>query len=79
MTVAAFRLSDFYVLISDTPFTSDSLSSNLSNPDVDSFYYGPIAGDPTRIDINGNGRYVRVQLVGNTNPLSLAEVEVVGR
>ena len=74
-----FRLSDFYVLISDTPFTSDSLSSNLSNPDVDSFYYGPIAGDPTRIDINGNGRYVRVQLVGNTNPLSLAEVEVFGR
>ena len=50
-----FRLSDFYVLISDTPFTSDSLSSNLSNPDVDSFYYGPIADDPTRIDINGNG------------------------
>ena len=73
-----FRLSDFYVLISDTPFTSDSLNSNLSNPNVDNFYYGPIAGDPTRIDINGSGRYVRVQLAGSTNPLSLAEVEVFG-
>ena len=70
------RLSDFYVLISDTPFTSNSLSNNLSNPNVDSFYFGPTAGDPTRININGNGRYVRVQLAGNTNPLSLAEVEV---
>ena len=73
-----FRLSDFYVLVSDTPFTSNSLSSNLSNPNVDNFYYGPIAGDPTRIDINGSGRYVRVQLAGTTNPLSLAEVEVFG-
>ena len=72
-----FRLSDFYVLISDTPFTSDSLSNNLSNPNVDSFHFGPTAGDPTRIDINANGRYVRVQLAG-TNPLSLAEVEVFG-
>ena len=67
------RLSDFYVLISDTPFTSGSLSSNLSNANVDSFYFGPTAGSPSRIDINGNGRYVRVQLAG-TNPLSLTEV-----
>jgi len=72
-----FRLSEFYVLISDTPFASDSLGSSLSNPNVDSFYYSPTAGDPTSIDINGNGRYVRVQLAGN-NPLSLAEVEVFG-
>ena len=71
------RLSDFYVLISDTPFTSDSLSGNLSNANVDSFYFGPTAGSPSRIDINGNGRYIRVQLAG-TNPLSLTEVEVFG-
>ena len=44
---------------------------------MDSFYFGPTAGSPTSIDINGNGRYVRVQLAG-TNPLSLAEVQVFG-
>ena len=47
-----FRLSDFYVLVSDTPFTTNSLSSNLSNSNVDSFHFGPTAGDPTRININ---------------------------
>ena len=70
-------MSEFYVLVSDTPFTSNSLSQNLANANVDSFYFGATAGSPTRVDINGNGRYVRVQHAG-TNPLSLAEVEVFG-
>ena len=72
-----FRLSDFYVLISDTPVSYTRLTMPPSNPNVDSFYFGPTAGDPTRIDIDTNGRYVRVQLAG-TNPLSLTEVEVFG-
>ena len=71
------RLSEFYVLVSDTPFTSDSLSQNLANANVDNIYFGATAGSPTSVDINGNGRYVRIQLAG-TNPLSLAEVEVFG-
>ena len=71
------RLSDFHVLVSETPFTTNDLNSNLANNAVNSFYNGSTAGSPTRIDINANGRYVRVQLAGS-NPLSLAEVEVFG-
>ncbi|MCX2842003.1 discoidin domain-containing protein [Microbulbifer thermotolerans] len=71
------RLSNFYVLVSDKPFSSNDLNVLLAQDDVASYYYGSTAGSPTSIDINRSGRYVRVQLAGS-NPLSLAEVEVYG-
>ncbi|HYN83648.1 MAG TPA: discoidin domain-containing protein [Pyrinomonadaceae bacterium] len=71
------RLADFHVLVSDTPFTSSSLSATLLQPGVASFRTTGQAGRPTTINVNRTGRYVRVQLAG-TNYLSLAEVEVLG-
>jgi len=69
------RLSDFYVLVSETPFTSNDLNENINRPGVASFHAPTQAGSPTNIPIGRRGRYVRIQLVG-TNYLSLAEVEV---
>lgn len=71
------HLSNFYVLISDTPFDSDSLDELLGNPDIGQWYYGPVVDSRAEIAIADTGRYVRVQLV-DTNPLSIAELQVMG-
>jgi alpha-L-fucosidase len=70
------RLSDYYVLVSDHPFTSDSLAATLADPGVTAFHEQGTAGRPTSFPMSLNARYVRVQLKG-TAPLSLAEVEVL--
>ncbi len=72
------RLSDFYVLVSDHPFTSDSLAATLAEPGVTAYHEQGTAGRPTRIPTTASGRYVRVQLKGNA-PLTIAEVEVLRR
>ncbi|SDU75777.1 glycosyl hydrolase family 95 catalytic domain-containing protein [Jiangella alkaliphila] len=73
----ADRLTNFYVLVSDTPFTSGSLSETLAQPGVWSYHTAGQGGTPTPVDVGRTGRYVRVQLAGNT-ALSLAEVQVFG-
>jgi hypothetical protein len=70
------RLSDYYVLVSDHPFTSDSLAASLADPGVTAFHEQGTAGRPSSFPAAVTGRYVRVQLKGNA-PLSLAEVEVL--
>ncbi|MEV0808957.1 glycoside hydrolase N-terminal domain-containing protein [Micromonospora sp. NPDC050200] len=70
------RLSDFYVLVSDSPFTSTSLEATLQQPGVHAFRYAGTAGTPTHINVGKSGRYVRVQLTSASNYLSLAEVQV---
>lgn len=71
------RLSNFYVLVSDTPFTSTDLNAALTQPGVSSYYVGGLSGSSATVAIGRSGRYVRVQLAG-TNYLSLAEVQVIG-
>lgn len=71
------RLSNFYVFVSDSPFTSENLNAIKSQPGVWNYYQGGAAGRTTSVSVNRSGRYVRVQLEG-TNYLSLAEVEVYG-
>jgi alpha-L-fucosidase len=72
------RLSDYYVLVSDHPFTSDSLAATLAEPGTTAYHEQAIAGRPTRIPTTASGRYVRVQLKGNA-PLTIAEAEVLRR
>ena len=69
------RLSNFYVLVSDAPFTSTDLTTALNQAGVSGFQVSGTAGRPGTISVNRSGRYVRVQLVG-TDFLNLAEVEV---
>ncbi len=71
------RLSDFYVLVSETGFDSTDLAQSIAQPGVASYYYAsPVDGSMT-VDVGLMGRYVRVQLAGTSNVLSLAEVEVM--
>ena len=73
----AERMSNFYVLVSDTPFTTTDLSQTLSQPGVSGYYTAGAAGRPTSVAVNRTGRYVRVQLTG-ANYLHIPEVEVWG-
>ena len=73
-----FRLSDFYVLVSESPFQTGDLDSNLNDSSVWShFHAGELDNVMLTVPVDVRGRYVRVQLQG-TNPLSLAEVIVSG-
>ena len=69
------RLSNFYVLVSDVPFTSTDLTTARNQAGVGSYLISGTGGRPSIVNANRSGRYVRVQLVG-TEFLSLAEVEV---
>ena len=71
------RLSDFYVLVSETAFESTDLDESISQLGVTSYYYGPAVDESTTFDIELDARYVRVQLASSDSPLSLAEVEVM--
>lgn len=71
------RLSKFYVLVSDSPMTSNNLQAVLSQPGVWNKYFEGAAATPSEISVNRSGQYIRIQLSG-TNYLSLAEVEVLG-
>jgi Carbohydrate esterase, sialic acid-specific acetylesterase/Chitobiase/beta-hexosaminidase C-terminal domain/F5/8 type C domain/Secretion system C-terminal sorting domain len=73
------RLSDFYVLISDVPFTSTALTTTLAQAGVKSYFFSGAAGVQTDIAFGVTGRYVRVQLKTTTASfLHLAEVQVMG-
>jgi hypothetical protein len=71
------RVSDFYVLVSDSPFLSNDLAATRGQVGVSAYHVAGQAGTPTSVPVNRSGRYVRVQLTG-TNYLSLAEVQVWG-
>jgi hypothetical protein len=67
---------NFYVFVSDNPFTSTDLNTTLAQSGVSSYYYGPYA-NPGVIAVNRTGRYVRVQLAGSQY-LVMGEVQVWG-
>ncbi len=71
----AEHTSNFYVLVSDVPFTSTDLSTTINQAGVSNYYTQGSAGRPTVVAVNRSGRYVRVQCADN-NYLILAEVEV---
>ncbi|MFE7330083.1 beta-N-acetylglucosaminidase domain-containing protein [Streptomyces sp. NPDC057565] len=75
----ADRTKDYYVLVSDQPF-SGTLPEQLGTPGVWSHHETGQAAGPTTIETNTRGRYVRVWLASKTPvELNMAEVEVLGR
>jgi len=68
-------LSNFYVFVSDQPFTSTDVTTTLNQSGVWNYYNSGQAGTLTSIPVNRTGRYIRVQLAG-VERLSLAEVQV---
>ena len=74
---ASERLANFYVLISESPFTSQGLTETLDQVGVSEFYHSGRAARETDFAINRRARYMRIQLSGR-NYLQLAEVEIMG-
>jgi len=72
------RLSNFYVFLSDIPFTSTDIEETLNDPNVWSFHHEGTVEEFLKVAVNAAGRYIRVQL-GGTGVLSLAEVVVYGQ
>ena len=71
------RLSNVEVFVSNFPFESTDLQTTRDQAGVDRFVVDGEVGRPSRIEVNRQARYVRVQLEGTTY-LSLAEVQVFG-
>lgn len=72
------RLSDFYVFVSETPFSSDNLNATLNDPAVwSSFHSGRLSDVKVNIPVGVAGQYIRVQKT-DAEILSLAEVIVTG-
>ncbi|MGB8507876.1 MAG: discoidin domain-containing protein [Pyrinomonadaceae bacterium] len=71
------RLSNFYIFISDSPFTSTNAATTAAQPGVWNAYVSGQAPMTLERAVGRTGRYVRIQLTG-TNYLSLAEVQVLG-
>ena len=70
-------LKDYYVFISDNPFTNNNVNALQNQPGVISLYQPNQAGLPSNVDVDKTGRYIRVQLSGQ-GFLALAEVEIIG-
>ncbi|MFF2852121.1 alpha-L-fucosidase [Streptomyces sp. NPDC058001] len=73
------RLSNFWVMTSDSEFTSADLTASRTAPGVTAVRIAGSVGNQRIVKLNGRGRYVRVQLEADSTPLSLAEVEVYAR
>jgi hypothetical protein len=58
------RLSNFYLFVSDEPFTSNTVAGTLAQPGVAAYYRATPASAFT-FPIRRMGRYVRLQLTGN--------------
>jgi hypothetical protein len=71
-----WRLSNFYLLVSDQPFSSTGIQETINQTGVSNYYIVGNGGRPTGITINRIGRYIRIQLT-NRDALSLAEVQVI--
>ncbi len=75
------RLNPYYVLVSETPFGSSTLTELLADNSVTHFEFtsAPNPNQTVTPTATLTGRYVRVQLGGSTvRPLALAEVQVYG-
>ncbi len=74
------RLSNYWIIVSDSAITTDSLAEALATPGVRTVHRPDTAGRPTEIDLAATtGRHVRIQLESTSDPLSLTEVVVRGR
>lgn len=70
------RLSDYYVFIKNTPFTSNQISEIKNESGVTHFHQTSAPAPKAYIDVNkALGRYVRVQKQGK-EALHIAELEV---
>jgi hypothetical protein len=57
---------DFYMFVSDVPFTSTDLATTIAQSGVWSQHYTSYPNSSTYVTVGRNGHFVRIQL-GDTN------------
>ena len=73
------RLSDFYVFVSDQPFSnSATLTELINDPQVSNTFFPGQAGASENISLTATGRYVRIMLNSSNGILHMAEIQVMG-
>jgi CSLREA domain-containing protein len=73
-----WRIGHFYVFVSNAPFTSNDLTTTINNQNIWNYHYTGNVAPRYTIPVNHAGRYVRIQLSGDTDGyLQLAEVQVL--
>ncbi|NND97617.1 MAG: hypothetical protein HKN47_09850, partial [Pirellulaceae bacterium] len=70
-------LNNYYVLVSENPFSSGNLNAALTDPGVWYYQDAGTADLLESITVGVLGRYVRVQMAGVDDVLALAEVKVI--
>jgi hypothetical protein len=70
---------NLFVIVSDAPFTSQSLAPTIAQAGVSVYYTGATPHAVLSIPVNRTGRYVRIQKAGTAQSFSLGEVEVWGQ
>lgn len=70
------RLKNYKVFISETPFLSDDPMITEDQDGVTTFEMEVVPRPVSVLQIDASGRYVRIQIPGESQALSLAEVEV---
>jgi hypothetical protein len=74
----ASRLDDYWVFVSNTPFSSTDTPATLQNrPGTFGSHQTTAPNSSASINVGTQGRFVRIQLTG-ADYLSLAEVQVFG-
>lgn len=72
------RMANYYVFVSDEPFSSASLNTTISQPGVWNVFYANYPNPSTNINVTRSGRYVRVQLATQAS-LTMAELKIFGQ
>ena len=72
------HFKDFYVLISNEPFTGSNLETSRTIADYEYLKNSIPERKFSLNNLNAIGRYVRIQAIGN-NKIKLAEVEIIGK
>ena len=71
-----YRLSNYWIFVSNERITVNDVATARSLPNVYAYHYPFQCPTTLTHRIGRSGRFVRIQLNGTTEPLSLAEVQV---
>lgn len=74
---AGTGISDYWVLVSDTPFDTGNLDAARTTPGVTAIRVDGTSGNRDTVAVGTTGRYVRIQMESRNATMALAEVRVL--
>ena len=68
---------DYMIFTSSEPFPALPYTELMNDPNINHYNQSVVGGDPVTINLNGSGRFIRIQRIG-FGSLAIGEVEVIG-